>query len=195
MTTRERREARAARLKEWAGKREAKAEAGFQAVRDLADRIPLGQPILVGHHSEAHARRDQDRIHSGMRRAVDNQDTAKAMRQKAANIENAADRAIYSDDPDAREQLERRIADLEEQRAAITRYNANCRTAAKIGGHGDPHLLEWDTPSGFRSIARMVNDCAIAGQLRPGWALPAYATSNLSGNIARLRKRLEGVAQ
>ena len=191
MATRERREARAARLREWADKREAKAQAGFQAVHDLADSIPMGQPILVGHHSEAHARRDQDRIHSGMRRAVDNQDTAKAMRQKAANIESAVDRAIYSDDPDAREQLERKIADLEAQRAAITAYNLDCRKAAKTGGHGDLSLLEWDTPSGLRSIARMVNDCATAGQLRPGWALPAYAASNLSGNIARLRKRLE----
>jgi len=62
MTTRERREARAARLREWADKREAKAQAGFQAVHDLADSIPMGQPILVGHHSEAHARRDQDLV-------------------------------------------------------------------------------------------------------------------------------------
>ena len=153
MTTRERREARAARLREWADKREAKAQAGFQAVHDLADSIPMGQPILVGHHSEAHARRDQDRIHSGMRRAVDNQDTAKEMRQKAANIESAVDRAIYSDDPDAREQLERKIADLEAQRAAITAYNLDCRKAAKTGGHGDLSLLEWDTPSGSAQIA------------------------------------------
>jgi hypothetical protein len=195
MTTRERREARAARLREWADKREAKSTAAFDAVRQIADNIPMGQPILVGHHSEAHARRDQDRIHSGMRRAVDNQDTAKAMRQKAANIESAVDRAIYSDDPDAREQLERKIADMEAQRAAITAYNLDCRKAAKTGGHGNLSLLEWDTPSGLRSIARMVNDCATAGQLRPGWALPTYAASNLSGNIARLRKRLEGVAR
>jgi len=191
VTTRERREARAHQLRQWANKRAAKAEAGFQAVHNLADQIPLGQPILVGHHSEKHARRDQDRIHNGMRRAVDNQDTAKAMRQKAANIEAAAERAIYSDDPDAREQLERKIADLEDQRAAITAYNADCHKAAKTGGHGNLSLLEWDTPSGLRSIARMVQDCAVAGQLRPGWALPTYAASNIGGNIARLRKRLE----
>ena len=190
MTTRERREARAARLREWADTREAKSTAAFDAVRQIADNIPMGQPILVGHHSEAHARRDQDRIHNGMRRAIDNQTAARAMRQKAANIESAADHAIYSDDPDAREQLERKMADMEAQREAIRRYNADCRLAAKAGGHGDLKLLEWDTPFGLRSIAKMVTDCAAAGQLRPGWALPAYATSNLSGNIARLRARL-----
>jgi hypothetical protein len=57
MTTRERREARAARLREWADKREAKSTAAFDAVRQIADNIPMGQPILVGHHSESAAAR------------------------------------------------------------------------------------------------------------------------------------------
>jgi hypothetical protein len=115
---------------------------------------------------------------------------AKAMRSRAANIENAADRAIYSDDPDARQRLERRIAELDAERQAILAYNADCRTRAKTGGHGDLRLLEWNSPAGLRSFAGLVEDCARAGQLRPGWALPGYATGNLSANIARLRKRL-----
>jgi hypothetical protein len=35
--------------------------------------IPFGQPILVGHHSEGRARRDQGRIESGMRAGVESQ--------------------------------------------------------------------------------------------------------------------------
>jgi hypothetical protein len=113
------------------------------------------------------------------------------MRAKAANIEAAADHAIYSDDPDAIEQLVRKIADMEAQRDAITRYNLDCRHMAKTGRHGNLGFLEYETPAGHRSLVRMVQDCAVAGQLRPGWALPVYATSNLSANIARLRKRME----
>lgn len=67
MTYRERREARAEKLREWAAKRDAKSAAGFQAARTVADGIPLGQPILVGHHSEKRHRRDIARIDSGMR--------------------------------------------------------------------------------------------------------------------------------
>ena len=52
MTTRERRLAKAERLRGWAGSRESKAEAAFSSVQTIADGIHFGQPILVGHHSE-----------------------------------------------------------------------------------------------------------------------------------------------
>lgn len=58
MTYRDRREAKADRLREWAEKREAKAAAAFDSAATLSDAIPFGQPILVGHHSEKRARRD-----------------------------------------------------------------------------------------------------------------------------------------
>ncbi|WP_142244254.1 DUF3560 domain-containing protein, partial [Klebsiella pneumoniae] len=35
-----------------------------------ASAVPLGQPILVGHHSERRARRHAQKIESGMKRAV-----------------------------------------------------------------------------------------------------------------------------
>jgi hypothetical protein len=58
----ERMDARADRLSERAARRLAQAEARYEAGHQLADRIPLGQPILVGHHSEGRARADQRRI-------------------------------------------------------------------------------------------------------------------------------------
>ena len=42
----------------------------------IADNIPFGQPILVGHDSECRARKDAQRIEDGMRRAVKMWDTA-----------------------------------------------------------------------------------------------------------------------
>ena len=183
MTYRERRERRAERLRAWAEGRERRAAASFEAVHALTDNIPLGQPILVGHHSEARARRDAERIDSGMRRAVEHAAKADEMRRRAENIERAAGRAIYSDDPDAIERLRAKLADLEAERARIVAYNASCRAAAKAGGHGDVSILGEDG-------RRTVELCAQAGQLRPGWALPPYALSNLAGNIARVRERL-----
>lgn len=57
---------------------EARAERSGARVSDLEDRansiakaIPFGQPILVGHHSEARHRRDLDRIRNTADRAVE----------------------------------------------------------------------------------------------------------------------------
>ena len=60
-TYRERRLAKAERLRDWAVKREEKAASAFKAAHTLADMIPMGQPILVDHHSEGRARRDAER--------------------------------------------------------------------------------------------------------------------------------------
>jgi phospholipid N-methyltransferase len=80
----ERAEERAERFSDYHEARAADAERARAAVAAIADNIPLGQPILVGHHSEKHARRDQARIENGMRRAVKMWDTAKYWTDRAA---------------------------------------------------------------------------------------------------------------
>ncbi|WP_415954352.1 DUF3560 domain-containing protein [Streptomyces sp. KLOTTS4A1] len=54
--------------------RSGRAATSSQAARDASDRIGerfwMGQPILVGHHSEGRARRDQERMHNAMRRSI-----------------------------------------------------------------------------------------------------------------------------
>lgn len=66
----DRAEDRADRFEDYSEKRASEAHTAREAVAAIADHIPLGQPILVGHHSERHARRDAERIENGMRRAV-----------------------------------------------------------------------------------------------------------------------------
>lgn len=56
----ERKAARIDRLKELAEKRRAEAEALDQRGRKMSEVIPLGQPILVGHHLKS-SRADQAR--------------------------------------------------------------------------------------------------------------------------------------
>jgi hypothetical protein len=48
-TYRERREARAERLREWADKRAEKAGAAAERASEMGAAIPFGQPILAGH--------------------------------------------------------------------------------------------------------------------------------------------------
>jgi len=57
----ERKEARIERYEELAENAEQKSEQMHQESRDMVKHIPMGQPILVGHHSEKGHRRLLDR--------------------------------------------------------------------------------------------------------------------------------------
>ena len=167
-TYRERREARAERLRGWGEKREAAGAATYERSREIADRIPFGQPILVGHHSERGHRRDIARIDSAMSQAVDNSRKASEMASRADEIERQAAGAIYADDPDAIEQLTTKIARLEAEREQGKRLNAAWRKE---------HRAELKDMTAYeRDMAQPVR---------------SYVGTNLSGNISRLRKRLE----
>lgn len=183
-TTRERREARAARLRESADKREASGNAALEHSRQMMDAIPFGQPILVGHHSEGRDRRYRDRAWNTMDRGVEDTRKATSMRSRADNIEAAADRAIYDDDHDVVERLENRIAELEAERDRIKAYNASARKAARKGGEADVSLLD----------ERQQRDLAVTLKYHPrnqaDRTFPSYHLSNLAGNIRRYKQRL-----
>lgn len=185
-THRERREARAERLREWADKREAKSEAERRKSEDATAGIPFGQPILAGHHSQRRHEKAIDRSWAALGRSVESDRMAKRHAEKARNIEGQLAASIYSDDDDAIERLRERIDGLEAERDRIKRYNASARKAAKTGGTGDVTILDDEQRANLLSVARYA-----PYQLRAGNALPAYSLSNLSGNIARNRKRLE----
>lgn len=179
MTYRERKTRKAERLHEWADKREAKSNESYEQFKKIADFIPAGQPILVGHHSEKRHRADLARMDRRMEQVSDHQDKAEAMRQKAANIANQLDHSIYSDDPDAIEQLEQRVAELEAERNGIKAYNVSCRK-------GQPNV----------EVLNEARRRDIEGCIRLGFAgvrgeFPRFALSNLNGNINRNLKRLE----
>lgn len=86
----ERAEERAERFEDYSESRSDDAERAHSAVASIADGIPLGQPILVGHHSERRARKDAERIESGMRRAVKMWEQSKYWEQRAAGAVRAA---------------------------------------------------------------------------------------------------------
>lgn len=172
-TYRERREAKADRLDEWAEKREAKQAALDKASRadEATTGIPFGQPILVGHHSERRHRNAIARIDRAMGAAVDNSRKAQSMAGRADAIRAQAAGAIYSDDPDAIEALTAKIARLEAQREAIKARNAEFRKANRAALKQLASGYERDLAMPHRS----------------------YELTNLTGNIGRLRKRLDGL--
>lgn len=188
MTRRERAIARLERRREWAAGRRDKAAAGFAGVERICSMIPLGQPILVGHHSERHARRDQSRIQNGMQRACENQDMAKHHESKAAGIAAQLANTVFSDDPDAIEALQ---AKIDSERAVVERM----KSVNKIVRKAPKNLWTTDKQIALESIG------LLAGQIkrlfepdfcgRIGFA--SYELTNRGANIRRMEKRIEEI--
>ncbi|MFF1626515.1 DUF3560 domain-containing protein [Streptomyces sp. NPDC058272] len=108
-------EQRADRFTDRAGR----AAASSQSARDASDRIGerfwMGQPILVGHHSEGRARRDQERMHNAMRKSIAEGERAGYWASRAAAAD-AYER--YRKNPG---RTLRRIEKLEAERRGVLR--------------------------------------------------------------------------
>src|SRR5688500_20121050 len=91
-------QARRERYAELAAKKQAESDALADRSLSLASVIPMGQPILIGHHSEKRHRNHLKRIDATMGRAVEAAGTADHYAQKAAA---AGSGGISSDDPEA----------------------------------------------------------------------------------------------
>lgn len=122
----ERAEQRAERFEDYSDKRGTEAAAAHKAVEAICDHIPLGQPILVGHHSEAHARRDAERIETGMRKAIKAWDTSKYWTDRAAG---AVRHAKHKERPDVRA---RRIKTLEASQRKQQRNKAEAESGFRF---------------------------------------------------------------
>ena len=123
MRRRQRLERKLEKRELWAEKAQDRSTRARDGVRRIADGIPFGQPILVGHHSERRARRDADRIHNGMVRAIAEGNLARHHESKAAGLAHQLERSIFDDDPDAIERLEEKIGSLEANCERMTRAN------------------------------------------------------------------------
>ena len=81
----------------------------YERAREIGHNIPLGQPILVGHHSEAGHRADLRRIDNAMRKSVTQQARAQELRRRAEAVGTAG---ISADDPEAISKLEAKLEGL-----------------------------------------------------------------------------------
>jgi SAM-dependent methyltransferase len=147
----ERAEARAERFDEYREKRGDEAQAARAAVARIADNIPLGQPILVGHHSERHARKDAERIENGMRRAVRLWETSQYWQARAAG---ALRHAKYKERPDVRH---RRIKTLE----------ADQRRQQRVLDEAQRYLAGWQCDGLSREAAMVLANGSYLSQRFP----------------------------
>jgi phage shock protein A len=160
MTYRDRREARAERLQEWAGRREDRAAAVFKAGEPFRGDYAFNtQPGHIPFRARLNER--EHRAHESVAKAA-------SMRSRAGGIENQLANSIYDDDPDAVEQLRAKIARLEAERDAAKAVNAAYRKQHK-------------------AELAAIDSAFLRNQAMP---YPSYHFQNLSGNLSRQRARL-----
>lgn len=108
---------RAEHYQRWSDNAAARREAAAAAQDAILSRIPIGQPVQVGHHSEARHRRDLARADGHMRRVVEEDERAEKWDGRAEQTVRHATRRYTA------EALTRRISELQaelrrKQRAA-----------------------------------------------------------------------------
>lgn len=86
----ERAKAKAERYEQWAAGAEAKSQDRFKRSFDMVSGIPMGQPIMVGHHSEKRHRKLLDTSWNTLGKGVELSAKADAHEEKAAYWESRA---------------------------------------------------------------------------------------------------------
>lgn len=176
MTTRERAIARLEMRREWAAGRRDKAEACFAVGAPYRGDIAFNtQP---GHIPE------RARVIRATDRGVEHLNMADRHESKAAGIATQLDRSIFSDDPDAIEAIQAKVAAGREQLARMKASNA----AWRKGGVAGLVALGW-TQEKAEAVARRI-ETAYSWEKQPcaGWQL-----TNLGANLRRLEKRIEEI--
>jgi Domain of unknown function (DUF3560) len=102
--------------------------AAFQRSNSYTDGIPMGQPILVGHHSEKRHRNALKKSDNAMRKAVEASKHAEELRGRAAAVGTGG---ISSDDPDATLKLSAQLQTCQDWQALMVATNKLVRFAEK----------------------------------------------------------------
>lgn len=131
----QRAEERSERFEVYGEKRKADADAAYKAVGKIVEGIPLGQPILVGHHSEKRARKDVEKIKGGMEKAVKMWKQSEYWADRAAGAIQAAK---YKELPNVRARRIKGLeSDLKKSKVSAARSAKNIIIWTKIRGIND----------------------------------------------------------
>lgn len=135
---------------------------------DVIEGIPFGQPILVGHHSEAKHRNALKKSQNALTKGIELAKKADYLESKAASVGTGG---INSDDPEAISKLKNKLLNLKQQHGKMKLANKAVRKkdeqALIMLGFSAETIAELTTPA-FGSVG-----------------FPAYT---LSGHIAEMKR-------
>lgn len=152
----------------------------------LAEIIPFGQPILVGHHSEGRDRRYRAKISGTFSKACEANREAEELARRAASVGTGG---ISSDDPNALDKLRAKLAEAESHHARMIGVNKIIRGNAKVV---DPipktvQAIIDCYPDFSRKLAEVLLQGDCCG--RVGYA--SYQLTNSKGRIKQISERIK----
>lgn len=189
----ERQERKVERLQSKARNARQRSDDAYNRSHEMGKAIPFGQPILVGHHSEGWDRRYRQKIRDLTGKSVEEGKKAAYYEARARAVDENL--AISSDDPDAVEKLNERIAEREQMQAIWKAINKIVKSRRKhysqeqrvldlqhLEVDGQEVLLSKETAQAF-----FVPDCC--GRV----GIAAYQLQNNNANICRMKKRVKAL--
>jgi hypothetical protein len=148
--------------------------ARINRARAMADVIPFGQPILVGHHSEKSDRNYRAKIRGNFEKGFETLKAADQAAQRAASVGTGG---ISSDDPDAVAKLKTDLEKCEKMQALMVAANKAIRkgddTALRALGLSNARIAQLKEPDFIGRI---------------GFA--DFQTKNNGANIRRMKARI-----
>lgn len=175
----EKQEAKRQRLLEAAEAAKRSADQAYDRAQTIGNGIPMGQPILVGHHSESHHRADLKRIETGMRKAIEESKRAEELERRANAVGSGG---ISSDDPDAVLKLQEKIDGLEKKRDMMKRINKAHARFVK-----DPQT----DLSGFSEAIQEVIRTFVPQYSSEPHPIPPYELTSIGAKIRQAKKRIK----
>jgi hypothetical protein len=176
----ERKQNRIDHAQRMAAKSESESDAAYNKATQIGSMIPMGQPILVGHHSERKHRAALRKIDNAMRQSVENSNKSKYYTEKAESIESNT--AIFSDDPNALDKLRDKLQALTKLQQLMKDTNNILRKKKTFEDRAEA-LKEM----GFSDERVVVLLTPVLGN---GVGFPSYKLTNNNANIKRLQKRV-----
>lgn len=180
----EKKERRIERYNELAHKHSEAAESRYSSYKSISSHIPLGQPILVGHHSERGHRADIKRMDNHLSKMSQHMDTAKYYENRAQAA--ASNRAIDSDDPEALDKLQAKIERLEKSREFMKAANKVVLCKKTSLEEKKEKLLKMSEGTKVKNLDRILEPDVLG---RRGFA--SYSLQSVGAEIRRLKKRIE----
>jgi len=180
----EKKDAKLERLQTLAAKKSKEADSLIDSARKMADVIPFGQPILVGHHSEGRDRRYRDRITARYDKGFETSKKADYYARRAEIA--AANKTISSDDPDAIQKLETKLEHLQGMQEQFKAINKIVKSKRK--GYTKEQMVQDLRELGLsEKSAEAVFITDFTGQV----GIPDYTLTNNNSNMKRIRDRIE----
>lgn len=173
----ERRQNRIDYAKEQAEKNKQQSNNLSNQAHKMSSIIPMGQPIMIGHHSEVRDRAYRSQIDNKMRGSIEADKKAEYYEEKAEAIEQ--NDAIFSDDPQALEKLKHKLQGMESEQEFMKAANKCIRKKDK---------------EAFMKLAPFASEELWAKLITPDFAkrtgFPSYKLSNNNANMTTVKKRI-----